>query len=643
MRRRLRDLRSRCRSSPAGARSASSRFMRRGGAPPYDDTDAELAVEVARRAALALDNARLFAELRRTEGQLEAVLGQPRRRGDRPGARRRARLRQPGRGARCWAARRPTRCSRRRWRELLDAFVVLDEDGPARSTCATCPGATRWPARSRDPALTHTIVKATGEERWSLTKATPVRDEHGAVVLAVNIIEDVTDARLAERQQRFLSAASMLVSSSLDIDVTLDKVAARVVPELADWCCVDVPDERGVVRRAAIAAGARDRDALDAHARRAVDGCRRPGLARARAARPGARGCIGDFDDGRRARVGRRRRRGGRRAAGQRHALGDGRPAHGRRPRHRRRDARDRAQRAAAGRGRAGAGRRARAPRRHRGRERAPARRAHAHRHHAAAQPAAAAAAGRAGRDHRGALPRRRRDERGRRRLLRPLRRRRRVDGRRRRRDRQGAGRRHDHRRWRATRCARRRCTSARRGAVLARLNAALGVDPERRQICTAVCARIEPAPDGTRGRQRSRAAAIPPPFLPPRRAAPRPSARRARCSAPSTAARGRRPSCVGAGEASSSTPTASPTRAARAASRFGAGSPRRAAGRRRGARRRRGRLAHRRRAAGLRGAASSATTWPCSSSRRPVRRRRRPPRGRSARPPRTAPPRAFA
>ena len=49
-------------------------FMRFGGAAPYADDDIEIALEVARRAALALDNARLFAELRRTEGQLEAVL-----------------------------------------------------------------------------------------------------------------------------------------------------------------------------------------------------------------------------------------------------------------------------------------------------------------------------------------------------------------------------------------------------------------------------------------------------------------------------------------------------------------------------------------------------------------------------------------
>ena len=46
-------------------------------------------------------------------------------------------------------------------------------------------------------------------------------------------------------------------------------------------------------------------------------------------------------------------------------------------------------------------------------------------------------------------------------------------------------------------------------GAVLARLNAALAADPERRQICTAVCARIEPARGRDAAGQRSRAAAI--------------------------------------------------------------------------------------------------------------------------------------
>jgi serine phosphatase RsbU (regulator of sigma subunit) len=48
---------------------------------------------------------------------------------------------------------------------------------------------------------------------------------------------------------------------------------------------------------------------------------------------------------------------------------------------------------------------------------------------------------------------------------------------------------------------------------VLARLNDALAVDPERRQLCTAVCARIEPAGDGTVVATVARGG-HPPPFL---------------------------------------------------------------------------------------------------------------------------------
>jgi serine phosphatase RsbU (regulator of sigma subunit) len=49
--------------------------------------------------------------------------------------------------------------------------------------------------------------------------------------------------------------------------------------------------------------------------------------------------------------------------------------------------------------------------------------------------------------------------------------------------------------------------------AVLARLNAALAADPDRRQICTAVCARIEPGEDATL-RVALACGGHPPPFL---------------------------------------------------------------------------------------------------------------------------------
>ena len=41
---------------------------------PYGEEDLELALELARRAALAIDNARLFSDLRRLERRLEAIL-----------------------------------------------------------------------------------------------------------------------------------------------------------------------------------------------------------------------------------------------------------------------------------------------------------------------------------------------------------------------------------------------------------------------------------------------------------------------------------------------------------------------------------------------------------------------------------------
>ncbi|MEN3282336.1 MAG: hypothetical protein V7607_3476 [Solirubrobacteraceae bacterium] len=244
-------------------------FMRFGGSRPYTDVDAELAGEVAGRAAIALDNARLFAELRRAERQLEAVLGN---------LAEAVTVQQPDGelvyanqvAAEMLGCSSPDEVLATPMHRILDRFIVLDERGE-HFDFADLPGRRALAGEDApEPVVQQTITKATGAERWTLTKATPVRDEHGDVVLAVIIIEDVTDARRVERQQRFLSAASKLVSSSLDIDVTVDKVAWAAVPEIADWCSVDMPDERGVLRRVAIAAGEGERAIVE----RALDGVR---------------------------------------------------------------------------------------------------------------------------------------------------------------------------------------------------------------------------------------------------------------------------------------------------------------------------------------------------------------------------------
>ncbi|HEY3189876.1 MAG TPA: SpoIIE family protein phosphatase, partial [Solirubrobacteraceae bacterium] len=103
------------------------------------------------------------------------------------------------------------------------------------------------------PLLVHRIDRATGHERWLMQKATPVRDAHGRVVLAVSVFEDVTAVRRTERHQRLLAEASKLITSSLDVAATLEKTAWALVPDVADWVIVDLPDERRGTQPAAIA------------------------------------------------------------------------------------------------------------------------------------------------------------------------------------------------------------------------------------------------------------------------------------------------------------------------------------------------------------------------------------------------------
>src|SRR5262249_45510821 len=71
------------------------------------------------------------------------------------------------------------------------------------------------------------------------------------------LFETEQEARLeAERVRErlsFIADASRLLSSSLDWNLTLSRVAHLAVPGIADWCAVDVVDETGHIRRLAVA------------------------------------------------------------------------------------------------------------------------------------------------------------------------------------------------------------------------------------------------------------------------------------------------------------------------------------------------------------------------------------------------------
>src|SRR3954470_6028139 len=134
--------------------------------------------------------------------------------------------------------------------DLARRFVITGEDGTPVAT-GDFPGRKVVAGEPGEPMLTRSVLRATGESYWLLTKATVVNDEHGRP-LAVNVIEDVTEAKEAELRQRFLAQATQVLSSSLDYDVTLERVAWLAVPTFADWCSVDI-FESGAVERVALA------------------------------------------------------------------------------------------------------------------------------------------------------------------------------------------------------------------------------------------------------------------------------------------------------------------------------------------------------------------------------------------------------
>jgi PAS domain S-box-containing protein len=60
-------------------------------------------------------------------------------------------------------------------------------------------------------------------------------------------------AESARRQAAFLADATAILSRSLDYEQTLSAVARLAVPEIADWCAVDIVDQAGELQRLAVA------------------------------------------------------------------------------------------------------------------------------------------------------------------------------------------------------------------------------------------------------------------------------------------------------------------------------------------------------------------------------------------------------
>ena len=135
--------------------------------------------------------------------------------------------------------------------EIMSRFIVRGESGEELALELDA-GRRLFRGEAAPPLLVRNVVRATGEERWIVVRASPIADPHsGRVVYAANVFEDVTQVKRAQLAEAFMAQASRVLASSMDYAETLQQIARLAAGDLADWCAVDVLGERGQIERVA--------------------------------------------------------------------------------------------------------------------------------------------------------------------------------------------------------------------------------------------------------------------------------------------------------------------------------------------------------------------------------------------------------
>ncbi|MFL5865116.1 MAG: SpoIIE family protein phosphatase [Solirubrobacteraceae bacterium] len=237
------------RGAPLGALLMGTRRPRERLSHP---DDVEYAVTLAGRVGLALDNAVLSAELTSAERQLDAILGSVA-----------AAVTVRDRHGRMVYANQaaadllklpdPEAVLAHGPGGLMARFDVFTEDGRPVDLADLAGTRLLLGESSPAPMVVRNIVKATGEERWLLNKATAVLGPDREILMAVNLIEDITETKRSEIAQRLMAQTLRTLADKPDLPSMLQAIADAAVPSLADWATVSMVQESGAIRTLAIA------------------------------------------------------------------------------------------------------------------------------------------------------------------------------------------------------------------------------------------------------------------------------------------------------------------------------------------------------------------------------------------------------
>jgi PAS domain S-box-containing protein len=135
-------------------------------------------------------------------------------------------------------------------------FEMIDESGSSLSF-EVLPGR-RVLSGEDSPEITIGYRKPGSRRvRWSRVNASPIKNDAGEVVWAINFFFDITDQVRRQEGDALLARISDALGKALDVEQNLLAIADVLVPEYASWCALHVaPVEGGPVSWAIKNAGA---------------------------------------------------------------------------------------------------------------------------------------------------------------------------------------------------------------------------------------------------------------------------------------------------------------------------------------------------------------------------------------------------
>jgi PAS domain S-box-containing protein len=204
----------------------------------FDEDDLELAHEIARRAALAIDNALLFRAAQESYAQLDTLL-----------------LSAPV-GIGFWDREL-------RFIRVNDALAELNRLSPeehiGRTLAEVIPSLApaleplyRRVLETGEPVVhdesTNEAISGPGDARHWLSSYYPVLTESGETTGVGGMILEITGQKRADARLRLLAEAGELFSSTLDREEILRRISRVVVPRIADACNIYLAEGDDLIR-----------------------------------------------------------------------------------------------------------------------------------------------------------------------------------------------------------------------------------------------------------------------------------------------------------------------------------------------------------------------------------------------------------